>query len=383
MKVHAIVAEFNPLHQGHHFLIKSVKQEKGLVLVFLSGSFTQRGEPVVIDKYSRAKDAIKAGADIVICHPVSSATSHGEEFSLGAMEFLLKMPAIDSIFCGGEDNNMGTLLKALEIHKNFDLHKDVFFKHLQKGESYTSSLKLTFQEVDPSLSSIFQPNMLLAFGYAKALDKHGQLSKLKIIPRISENDNANFLSASKIRNLDIFKDSELLSKTCFSSTPNIQYKDLMERMYQVFRPHFLFHKEDFSLFNGYENGLENRILSAMKRFKTYDEFSREVSSKRYSKVRVQRLLLQTYLGINKSIVEKAKKEINSFHVLAFNKKGQEYLKMAKKSNCKFFTNYKDSKKLTKEQVFYHNLEEKSTNFWSLLRKEKMGLDYSKHFKTPL
>ena len=55
MKTAAIIAEFNPLHNGHVYLIEQAR-EAGAdhVLVVMSGNFVQRGEPSVFDMYVRA-----------------------------------------------------------------------------------------------------------------------------------------------------------------------------------------------------------------------------------------------------------------------------------------------------------------------------------------
>ena len=68
MKIAAVIAEYNPLHNGHVKLLKKARRElkpEALVVV-MSGSFTERGDICVADKYTRAKWAVECGADLVI-----------------------------------------------------------------------------------------------------------------------------------------------------------------------------------------------------------------------------------------------------------------------------------------------------------------------------
>ncbi|MBQ7665746.1 MAG: nucleotidyltransferase family protein, partial [Synergistaceae bacterium] len=59
MIVTAVIAEFNPLHKGHHTLLRTIYDK---CVVILSSNFTQRGSPAITDKFIRADMAMKAGA---------------------------------------------------------------------------------------------------------------------------------------------------------------------------------------------------------------------------------------------------------------------------------------------------------------------------------
>ena len=82
MKICGIICEFNPLHNGHLYIIDQAKQKADVVICLMSGNFSQRGLPCVIDKYSRAKLAISAGADMVIELPFAYAVNNADEFAL-------------------------------------------------------------------------------------------------------------------------------------------------------------------------------------------------------------------------------------------------------------------------------------------------------------
>ena len=87
MKICAVIAEYNPFHLGHLKHIDYVKNVLGAekVIVIMSGNFTQRGEPAILDKFSRARHAVLAGADAVIELPTVFATANAECFARGAV----------------------------------------------------------------------------------------------------------------------------------------------------------------------------------------------------------------------------------------------------------------------------------------------------------
>lgn len=72
MKIAAIIAEYNPFHNGHYYQLQKAKQitDADYMIVVMSGNFTQRGTPALIDKYSRARMALMGGADLVLELPV-------------------------------------------------------------------------------------------------------------------------------------------------------------------------------------------------------------------------------------------------------------------------------------------------------------------------
>ena len=68
VNVVGIVAEYNPFHNGHLYHMESARKITNCeaVVVAMSGSFCQRGEPAIIDKFSRAEAALQCGADLVL-----------------------------------------------------------------------------------------------------------------------------------------------------------------------------------------------------------------------------------------------------------------------------------------------------------------------------
>ena len=105
MKICAIICEYNPLHNGHLWQIREAKEHSNAdaVLCIMSGDFVQRGETALLDKFTRAKHAVLAGADAVIQLPTVFATANAELFARGAIRILSSIPAVKTLSFGAEN----------------------------------------------------------------------------------------------------------------------------------------------------------------------------------------------------------------------------------------------------------------------------------------
>ena len=104
MTIAAIVAEYNPFHNGHEYMIRKVKEETGAdyVIAVMSGNFTQRGIPGIADKHTRAKMAASCGVDAVFELPVRFATAGAEQFATGAVALFHALSCVDYLAFGSE-----------------------------------------------------------------------------------------------------------------------------------------------------------------------------------------------------------------------------------------------------------------------------------------
>ena len=120
MKICAIICEYNPFHNGHLYQIQQAKALSGAdaILCLMSGNFVQRGEAAVMDKYTRAKHAVLAGADVVIELPTVFATSNAELFAKGALSILSKIPSITTLCFGAETADAQALYNAAKLLNN-------------------------------------------------------------------------------------------------------------------------------------------------------------------------------------------------------------------------------------------------------------------------
>lgn len=112
-----IVTEFNPFHEGHRYLIDSIRLRYGdcYVVAAMSGDFVQRGEPAIFDKYERCRDALRNGVDMVVQIPEIFSTSSAEDFAAGGVATLRSLSFVDVILFGSESGDVESLMRVAEL----------------------------------------------------------------------------------------------------------------------------------------------------------------------------------------------------------------------------------------------------------------------------
>ena len=117
MKISAVIAEYNPLHRGHAYHMAKTRRQTGCdaLIVLMSGNFVQRGEPAVFDKWTRARLALRAGADMVIELPVSYACASAERFAMGAVRILNGLHCTDALSFGSETADLSLLQELADM----------------------------------------------------------------------------------------------------------------------------------------------------------------------------------------------------------------------------------------------------------------------------
>ena len=309
MKLATIICEFNPLHTGHKKLIDFAKTIADKVVCIMSGNFTQRGMPACADKFSRAKHAILAGADLVVELPTVYATASAENFAYGGVAIANKLHA-DYLVFGSECGDIDTLNNCVDNILNDETNQRIK-QEVSKGVSYPKAVANAM-----GLSVLESPNNVLAIEYLKALRN----SKSTIVPvTISREDNYNsnipqqYASSSAIRN-----DKSLGSTYSFDYV--LQDVDNgIEKKFCDIIPSFLAvaSKEQMEQIEGVTEGLHNRIFDADKAH-GYDKMFAEIKTKRYTQLKLQRVFLNQILGITKQIAKQSKKQTPMVKILAVN-----------------------------------------------------------------
>lgn len=179
-----ITAEWNPFHSGHAYMIRSIKNlfPDSPIISAMSGSFVQRGEPAIFDKWTRAKWALMFGIDAIIELPVLCALQSADKFAAAAVSLLHNMGCTHIAF-GAESLKSDTLHNAAQwsLHPDFNLH---FHRFLEEGFSYatavTKSMKIRYPEIAQELT---RPNNLLGFLYTQATLKQNLPLSFIVIER--------------------------------------------------------------------------------------------------------------------------------------------------------------------------------------------------------
>lgn len=332
-----IIAEYNPFHSGHDFLMNQARiiAGKDPIIVVMSGNYVQRGEMAIMDKWARAKAALQSGADLVFELPFSTAVQAADLFSLGSINQLAKLGVTDLVF-GVEDANLNfTYLgqKIAQIPRN---HMD--FKDYSQTYS-TQYNQMIAREVGYEVN---QPNAILGLAYAVANYNLGEPLKLHPINRIGagHDDLLNrehiVQSASAIRNILLHNEDKEQLKTWL---PKLEASELIKQpIYPNWNILFPFLKyrlesssiEELQKIYQMSEGLEYKMKQEIHLAQTFTEFLRHVKSKRYTYSRLRRLSLYTLLNVTQDDM------INSFNdeslmLLGFSKTGRQFLKKNRKN----------------------------------------------------
>ena len=300
MKIATIICEFNPIHTGHKRLIDYAKTIADKVVCIMSGNFVQRGMPACADKYDRARHAILCGADMVIELPTIYATAPATDFAYGGVKIASQIGA-DYLVFGSECGNIQELQKIALLLDDEQINKAIA-TNVAQGYSYPKAVSLAVNS--PILQS---PNNTLAIEYLRAIKTIGaNITPITIKREDNYNGNGTqFASSSALR-----KDASLRDKFTYDFVlPDIN--DKVEHEFCNFVCHHLATLDASNLVNifGIGEGIENRIASCDKHL-GYEIMMEQIKTKRYTRARLQRILLNCVLGITSdNIAEQKSKEI--------------------------------------------------------------------------
>ena len=171
MKICGIICEYNPFHNGHLYHLQAARKTSGadFVLCIMSGNFVQRGEAAVLNKYTRARHAVRAGADAVIELPAVFSTSPAELFAKGAIKLLTAIPNLSQLCFGCESGDSENFLEAAEALDNEPAEVSREIKALMKrGVGYAKARAEVWRTRFPD-GFLLSPNNILGIESARAV----------------------------------------------------------------------------------------------------------------------------------------------------------------------------------------------------------------------
>lgn len=381
MKISAIICEYNPFHNGHKYQIEQIyKNGATHIVAIMSGNFTQRGIPSVVSKHIKAEIALKNGCDLVIELPTPYSVANAEKFALGAVFLANSLNCVDFLSFGCENNDLYSLKKVAEISNSSEVIKATK-ELLKQGISFVNArckaVKMLFGNDLANLIST--PNNILAVEYIKSLSRlNSKITPMPVLRKGCQH-NSNF-------NVKNFASSTLLREMLLKNDKNIKnfmpksaYEILNREVEKGFAPAQILNCEraflaklrcmkpaDFLQIADVAEGLENKIYKAVQNSVSIEEVYAQTKSKRYTQVRIQRILLSAFLGINKEIFKFLPPYIK---ILGFNEKGKEILKIAKsKSTLPIVTKTSDIKKLKNNEVAttFFEIESRAFDLYNLM-----------------
>lgn len=221
MKIVGLITEYNPFHAGHLYHMQQARELTGAdyCVVLMSGSFVQRGDPAIFDKYLRTKTALLAGADLVLEIPAAFSTASAHEFAAYGVA-LLSSIGVDAVVFGSECGQIEILKQAAYAlnHESAEFQERLR-KGLKAGLTYPQARAKALEMEDTWASVLSSPNNILGIEYLRAAeDLHSPMEFYTISRKGSgyHEDtlaDANFPSASAIRGIirnSLSKDKDLL-----------------------------------------------------------------------------------------------------------------------------------------------------------------------------
>lgn len=340
MKVAGIIAEFNPFHNGHKYIIDYCKKElcADYVIIVMSGDFVQRGAPALLSKFTRARMALNCGADLVLELPVYYSLGSAEYFAEGAISIMEGLGVVTDVVFGSESNDIDLLESITDILvKEPESYKKSLQKALEEGESFPAArmkgvlaqatnssclLNSNCESVSEVCKIILSsPNSILGIEYLKALRRCGSSINAHAVKRIGAEYNSTkfnssdvFPTASALGIRSFLKSNGLISSHSNTLSDSLSHAMPKQALMEFSNYNGTFLDGDsftellhyklllerntgFTKYLDVNEDLSNRIVTNIPEFKTFDQFCQQLKSKNLTYTRISRCLMHIILNI--------------------------------------------------------------------------------------
>ncbi len=375
MNAAGLICEYNPFHNGHKYMLEKIREEGSkCIIACMSGNFTQRGDPAIINKHLRTKAALENGVDLVIELPVIYACSGAESFARGGVHILNSLGICSRLYFGSECGNVEKLSYAAEAVKNNSV-KEPLHHYLSEGLTFAAARENAVKDVyGREISDILkEPNNILAIEYINSLLRSHSNIAPHTIQRVGTSHDSTqtedcFASASRLRQLlyageSINKyipenTSELYNNSTFphGGRLSVLERTILYRMRSM-------STEDFSKLPDMSEGLENRLIKAVRSCNTVEEILQMTKCKRYTMSRIRRSIIHSLLGLSS---DDFNTEPQYIKILGFNDNGRKALKeMKKHSLLPVIIKYSDTSGLSKAAKRMYETECRCDDIYAL------------------
>ncbi len=430
MNVTGIIAEFNPFHNGHEYIIRKAKEltDADFIVIVMSGDFVQSGEPAFCDKELRTRMALSCGADLVLMLPTIVSTGSAEIFAEGAVALLDSLGCVNNICFGSEICDLSLLEKLADILANEpDSYRAEFRKELMSGKPFPAAreaalvkyvsnddaLKLTLgADMNVIHAALSSSNSILAIEYLKAIKKLRSNMVPVAIPRKKAKHHSGqltkgdrYCSATALRKFVTSNpDGDTLIKTVKFYTPEAihpLYEEYLKSTFPVLNTAFdswLTHKlasssyEELTLVNDCDESLAHSLYNVITKLSdkpmTYSNIADSLTTKNYTKNRITRVLTHFLLNIKNSDVKELKPYSYCLYarILGFKAESAPVLHavkdtanvpiISKLSDAPItISNFYDTSDARKAALINLRLDTLAGNQYSLMQKEQYGTPY--------
>ena len=339
MNVIGIIAEYNPFHNGHAYQIAHVKKNlhADYIVVAASGDYVQRGEPALLDKYTRARMALSSGADLVLELPVLWSTASAELFADAGISLFEKTGCVNGICFGAESGDLALLRRIADVLADEPAALKASLKrNLKSGNTFPKAREAALLSyfadaadqdgaLPVSTETLSSPNNILALEYLKSLRRRAS----SITPYLLKREGAAYHETS-IRSgaSEVPASASAIRHTLFAggagasedSADGILHHAMPQEalsILQDYRADFpLLCADDFSGILGYlllsssatqlartadsSPEFANRMQNQLPYYTSFSSFASRLKSKEMTLTRINRILLHSILGITSS-----------------------------------------------------------------------------------
>ena len=328
MEITGIICEYNPLHLGHSKQLRTVREHSpdGGIVCLMSGNFVQRGVPAIVDKSLRAEAAVRCGADLVLELPVTASLSSAEGFAAEGVGILSGF--CDRLCFGAETGDADNLLNTAKELLN-PAFSEKLKAELDKGLSFPAARQAALGS-----DLLTRPNDILGVEYCKAILAQGSNMKPMVIRRegsyYAQTADRENPSATAVRNLMLAGGAWLdyIPQEAREYLANAPIHTMATGEKAVLARLRCMTEAEFEALPHGSEGLWRKLMHAVANESTLEEILTAVKSKRYTRTRLDRMVMCAFLGISREMLQSPAPYTR---VLAFNDRGREILKAARQS----------------------------------------------------
>lgn len=345
-KAIGIIAEYNPLHNGHRYHIEKASSSGDTLVAVLSSNFLQRGEPAFIDKESRAKMALLTGVDLVLELPVAFSCHNAGVFANGAVDILEATGVVDRISFGMENvpTNLDAILAILVDEP--DPFKANLRHFLDSGLSYVQARAEAMEKIHPgSIDLLSKPNNSLAISYMTRIAQRGYGMRAMPIARIGGAYHQRELhqshpSATSIR-LAIRNGNPSAMKGMPEDCASILGDQIragrcclrQDKLWEYLRLLLLRTTPDeLREYAEFGEGIENRFIDRALKSSSWDDLISSCVTKRYPRGRLQRNMIHFLINLRHDLNREFQRRGPAYiRPIAANPRGRKLLRTMKET----------------------------------------------------
>ena len=335
-----LIAEYNPIHNGHIYQIKEIKRlyPNSIIILITNSYFTQRGDISIINKWHKTKIALDNNIDLVIELPFPYATQSADIFAKGALK-ILNFLQIDTLVFGSESNDINKLKKLASTQLNNKKYDEKVKTYLNQGINYPTATSNSLKDILGYTTS--SPNDLLGISYIKEIIRNNYKINAVSIKRTI--DYHSKIASKKIASATLIRTLIRENKDITNYIPKYQtdylYQNLSLESYFPYIKYKIITSKNLAIYKTVDEGIENRINKVINSVNSWKELVEKIKNKRYTYNKVNRMLIHILTNFTKD--ESNNLNIDYIRVLGFSQKGRLYLNQIKKDlKVPLITNYK-------------------------------------------